>query len=381
MEKFSAFRDPGTGIQPFLTPVPPKASDILDKVALPFGYLLAALRTVFILILALLYVTLVQGVCLLLAPIPPLYRIITGILTSFVSRFILLLVGVWWIPVEVVTRKRGRNVQISSSWRPRAGDIIVSNWVSWIEILWLAFRFNPVFVLPVCGPLPVSLPSTPSAPIAHTPGRRTGTGSAAISSQSRTASARTPIEGFQRVSLINMLRATGHALPYVATSGGSTSTLEEIRRAAGGPVVVFPECTTSNGRGLLRFADVFREYEMPVKGFNVFVMCVRYDPPTNMLPTLSHSIPSSLLNPFPHLLNLASALPPHPISIRLLNASEGPSSPTFVLSEVVSGMNMGQDVLSETCATLIALIGKMKRTGMGWEDKVAFLDFYQGKRK
>lgn len=41
----------------------------------------------------------------------------------------------------------------------------------------------------------------------------------------------------------------------------------------------------------------------------------------------------------------------------------------------------GQDILSEACAALIALIGKMKRTGMGWEDKVAFLDFYQGKTK
>lgn len=100
-----------------------------------------------------------------------------------------------------------------------------------------------------------------------------------------------------------------------------------------------------------------------------------------MSPTLSHSIPSLLLNPFPHLLNIASALPPHPISIRLLNASEGPSSPTFVLSEVASGLMPGQDIMSEACATLIALIGKMKRTGMGWEDKVAFLDFYRGKRK
>jgi len=36
----------------------------------------------------------------------------------------------------------------------------------------------------------------------------------------------------------------------------------------------------------------------------------------------------------------------------------------------------GQDALSEAYAVLIAQIGKMKRTRMGWEDKVAFLDFY-----
>jgi hypothetical protein len=52
-------------------------------------------------------------------------------------------------------------------------------------------------------------------------------------------------------------------------------TLEEIRQAADRPIVVFPECTTSNGRGMLRFADVFKDYSVPVKRFKVFIMCVR----------------------------------------------------------------------------------------------------------
>jgi hypothetical protein len=41
--------------------------------------------------------------------------------------------------------------------------------------------------------------------------------------------------------------------------------------------VVFPECTTSNGRGLLRFADAFKGLtsDIPVRGWNVWVMCVR----------------------------------------------------------------------------------------------------------
>jgi hypothetical protein len=50
-----------------------------------------------------------------------------------------------------------------------------------------------------------------------------------------------------------------------------------------------------------------------------------------------------------------------------------------MVSEVVLNAD-GQDILSEACATLIAQIGKMKRTGMGWEDKVAFLDFYRSKK-
>lgn len=50
--------------------------------------------------------------------------------------------------------------------------------------------------------------------------------------------------------------------------------LEEIRRQATRPVVVFPECTSSNGRGLLRFAEVFRN-TVPIKGYQVYIMSVR----------------------------------------------------------------------------------------------------------
>ena len=81
----------------------------------------------------------------------------------------------------------------------------------------------------------------------------------------------------------------------------------------------------------------------------------------------------------PHILKLSTAIPSQPISIRLLAPSESPGSQLFMLSEVISHTS-GQDILSEVCATLIAQIGKMKQTGMGWEDKVAFLDFYRGKK-
>jgi len=197
-----------------------------------------------------------------------------------------------------------------------------------------------------------------------------------LSSRGRAPSKHKRIVGFRKVSLVSMLRATGQVPPY--NTNTSLSTLEEIRHAADRPIVVFPECTTSNGRGILRFSDVFKGYDVPVKGFQVFVMCVRYDPPTNLSPSLSHSISSKYLSPIPHLLKLIISLPPQPLSIRLLSPSESPSSQLFVASEVVFQEN-GQDVLSEACAMLIARIGKMKRTGMGWEDKVAFLDFYWGR--
>lgn len=47
-------------------------------------------------------------------------------------------------------------------------------------------------------------------------------------------------------------------------------------------------------------------------------------------------------------------------------------------SEILSDY-IGDDPLSEACAILIAQMGKMKRIGMGWEDKSLFLDFYKSK--
>ncbi|KAI9000919.1 hypothetical protein BD414DRAFT_473089 [Trametes punicea] len=380
MEKFSAFRDPGTGIQPFLRPIPPSGSEWLAAAVSPIGYALGAVKTVLVLALALLYVVLVQGVCLLFLPVPSLHKAVTYVLTAVLSRLALLLVGLYWIPVEAVQRRRGRPAPINETWNPRAGDLIVSNWASWVEILWLAFRFNPIFVLPVCETLAIPLPEKgASSLISRTPGRRTGTGSAAISSPStRAPTSRVPIIGFRRVSLLSLIALTGR--PPVPEDSLTTKpeTLEAIRSKADRPVVVFPECTTSNARALLRFAEVFGDIKLPVSKFKVFLMCVRYDPPTTFAPTLSHSIPSGLLNPLPHIFRLASALAPLTVSIRLLAPSEAPSSGSFLLSEFLTGGDY-PDPLAECCAALIAQIGRFKRVELGWEDKVAFLRLYRGK--
>lgn len=73
-----------------------------------------------------------------------------------------------------------------------------------------------------------------------------------------------------------MINLAGRVPPFQNTKPGSPClSLEEIRRTASKPVVVFPECTTSNGRGLLRFAEVFRQ-SVPIKNYQVFIMSVRF---------------------------------------------------------------------------------------------------------
>ena len=136
--------------------------------------------------------------------------------------------------------------------------------------------FNPMFILPVVDTLDIPPPPEKLTPLSRTPGRRTGTGSAAISSPTaRTPTQRTPIRGFRRVGLLRMLASTAHLPLVLGATSARPETLEEIRSTSNAPVVVFPECTTSNGRALLRFADVFGGVKLPVMKYTVFIMCVR----------------------------------------------------------------------------------------------------------
>jgi 1-acyl-sn-glycerol-3-phosphate acyltransferase len=74
-----------------------------------------------------------------------------------------------------------------------------------------------------------------------------------------------------------MVASTGRVPPF-GYDASPLASLEEIRKRSNRPVVVFPECTTSNGRALLKFANVFDDIKkVPVKAFGVFVMCVRCD--------------------------------------------------------------------------------------------------------
>ncbi|KAG6837548.1 hypothetical protein H0H93_007729 [Arthromyces matolae] len=277
-------------------------------------------------------------------PIPPIYRIVTHFLTALISRAALFILGFYWISVEQIKRKRG---------------------------------FNPIFVLPISeGSTVPSTSVNESGTVTYTPGRRTGTGSANIQSPRKQPTAPIAILGFRPVSLLTMIRMSGRIPPFDFQKDGKPMSLEDIQSKADRPIVVFPECTTSNGRGLLRFARIFRQ-AVPVKDHLVFVMCVRYDPPTSLTYTPTHSIPSLRFNPLSKLFSTAMSIAPQPISIRLLAPSESPSSPLFIVSEIIKDPITHDDHLGEVCATLISQLGKLKRTGMGWEDKAGFLEYYR----
>jgi len=168
--------------------------------------------------------------------------------------------------------RRGRNsLQLGLVGRASMVGIPVSLFSTSAFHRHLRNRFDPIFVLPV-APKPSSAPT-----LAPTTGRHTGTGSAALKTLSVSP---TPLDWFHAVPLLHLIVLTGYTPASYDLPRAGARTFERIRKeakASGKPVVVFPECTTSNGRGLLRFAEgVLGCESVPVRGYGVWVMCVRY---------------------------------------------------------------------------------------------------------
>ncbi|CAG8772739.1 11197_t:CDS:2, partial [Acaulospora colombiana] len=177
------------------------------------------------------------------------------------------------------------------------------------------------------------------------------TGSAAINLNKNGTMQRTPITGFYKVSLMKMLCSLGQTPSTYGLPLEGAVSLDEIRKKADRPVVVFPECTTSNGRGLLRFAEVFDPATpIPVKQYNVFII---YDSPTHCNPTATRSIPSPIPVPLPEPLIQLLTIPfePSPLSIRLLPLSESPSAGSFLSSDIFAAGGV-RDTLTEACSVL-----------------------------
>ncbi|KAG0306833.1 hypothetical protein BGZ98_001631, partial [Dissophora globulifera] len=89
-----------------------------------------------------------ETIGLILSPLGPFYKLYHRLISAIFVRVILGLLGIFWIKHEVVTLKRGRSAGANkpqTGRRNTTGDLIVSNWSSYIDVLYLAFRYDPVF--------------------------------------------------------------------------------------------------------------------------------------------------------------------------------------------------------------------------------------------
>ncbi|CAO3608346.1 unnamed protein product [Cunninghamella blakesleeana] len=345
MEKYSRWRDPGTGIQPFLPPVPPRTESsflltLTNIIHYVVGPLQGIIKFIFIILLGLLYLIFVPVFSVLLAPLGPLQRIWKKLFTAVFLRFILFFMGFFYIKAEAVTLRKGRNKSNGKkSLKVTSGDVIVTNWTSYVEVLYLGYRFNPVFTQ-------------------------------IIPSKNK----------IRRITLWQAIRSCTKMPPItpeeanISNESSDLYTLKELSDIAKsknwGPIILFPEATTSNGRALLKFASsIFNEFTPNDRDGRFHVMAFKYE--------YGYMPPSFTVgNQFFHLLSLCSQFS-NTLRVKYLPDDETPCSVSGTVNanelSIISGSD---DLVGGLFIQSLGNISRLRKTNMSINDKRDFLDYY-----
>ncbi|KAI1114248.1 hypothetical protein F5Y14DRAFT_415174 [Nemania sp. NC0429] len=218
MEKYSQYRDRGSGIAPFL-PVTTPAS----VPARIIGLWLLAFRLPLFVVYGAVYFLLLDYL-----PLPAFLR-------KLQLWTLLAIPGIWWVDLQLDGVKRGSLYQQPPSRFPRERAVIAAQFTSPIDALYLAAIFDPIFVL--------SYPET------------------------------------RKVKQVSLFRAVALALapPTIAVPRTGLTTISAILEQNPHRIVaVFPEMTTTNGKAILPFSPSLLSSPADV---SIFPVSLRYTPP------------------------------------------------------------------------------------------------------
>ncbi len=245
MEKFSVWTDKGTGINPFVPNRNNQFSSSVVAKTLSFtaGLVLLPLRLLLVLVLSLILIlisTLDQ-----LLPIWFLRRLLRTTLVKGLCRAILSVLGFFVIEERVPDCRRiglGKlppRVTLKPS-PIRSGDILVCNHTSFIDVLFLAYRFGPDFG------------ATSALKESGDKVKKTGLLWALYRS-------------FSDPTALTNLRPAECTLDFEKAARLASS-------QSGAPLAVFPEGVRTNGKGLLKFHPAFaRLNQVAIKGESIKV--------------------------------------------------------------------------------------------------------------
>ena len=337
MKKYS--RVSGSGIAPFF-PISTQPSGA----ALPFHAFLAFIRIPLLLGVSLAYFLLFSWL-----PI--------GSLGKKAALWVILGVpGIWWVDLQVDGVKRG-SLGKNSIRLPQPGAIIASSLTSPIDALYLAAIFDPLFTR--------SFPETRQVQ---------------------------PISLWQ--AMIDALTMT----PPTPALGAKLIDLDALlREHSDRCIAVFPECTTTNGRGILPFSPSL--LNVPDRA-RIFPVSLRYSPADITTP-----LPGSY---YTFLWNLCSK-PTHCIRVRIAEATYNTayqlsqkqqqqsarrnSYETNLLDNLHSSErehdsmdDPSTPLAKEEVAVLdrigeaLARLGRIKRVGLTVSDKASFVKAYSKRR-
>ncbi|KAI0552216.1 hypothetical protein F4679DRAFT_102926 [Xylaria curta] len=318
MEKYSQFRDRGSGISPFLPATTP--ASVVSKV---LGAWIFAIRLPVLVMYCAAYFLVLDHL-----PLPQFLRKLN-------LWALLGIPGIWWVDLQLDGVKRGSLSQQPADRFPRERAVIAAQFTSPVDAVYLAAIFDPIFV--------VSYPGTRKV---------------------------------QRVSLFRAM-ALALAPPTTAVPRMGLITLRAlVEQNPHRVIAVFPEMTTTNGKGILPFSPSL--LSCPADA-TIFPVSMRYTPADITTP-----VPGAWM---PFLWNLLSK-PTHYIRVRV---AEGVSNTSVATNGVThpemedragSGGDGGEDVTPEErrlldhVAESLARLARNKRVGLTLSDKAAFVEVW-----
>lgn len=216
----------GSGVAPFF-PVSPHASSPL---LLPWYLFLCCIRIPLLAFAWIIWLTLIQW-------LPA-----GGVLRKANQWCLLGIPGVWWIDLQVDGVRRGSLYQTPRGKLPYPGSIIASSWTSPLDVLYLAAIFDPIFTQSFRGSKLVR-PITQESALA---------------------------------ACFNLTNPLAIAADQQMVTLGTLVSQNPSRI-----IVVFPEATTSNGRGILRLTPSLTSAG---NSTHVYPVSLRYTPPDVVTP-------------------------------------------------------------------------------------------------
>ena len=248
--------------------------------------------------------------------------------------------GVWWVDLQLDGVKRGSLSQQPKSRVPHPGSIIAAQFTSPVDALYLAAIFDPVFT--------ISYPGTRKV---------------------------------QRISLLGAIALALSPPTLEPPPGAKLTTLRAlVEQNPHRAIAVFPEMSTTNGKGILPFSPSLLSAPADAK---IFPVSMRYTPPDITTP-----VPGAYAT---FLWNLLSR-PTHCIRVRIAEAVI--NTPALeILANGAAGeeANLGgdghEDLTPEEKKVLdhvgdaLARLARNKRVGLTLRDKAAFVDAWKKGRK
>ncbi|OBT58928.1 hypothetical protein VE04_00851 [Pseudogymnoascus sp. 24MN13] len=258
--------------------------------------------------------------------------------------------GIWWIDLQIDGVKKG-SLAREKQRLPAPSSIIASSFTSPVDALYLAAIFDPVFT--------VSYPGT------------------------------------RQVRPISLLGAMLRALsgPEEAPPAGvklvDLGTL--VSENPDSVIVVFPECTTTNGKGILPLSPSLLNVPSTTK---IFPINLRYSPPdiTTPVPGRYWSFLWNLLSQQTHCIRVRIAeavyntAKPGDVSsekkdkylVNFLDLPEEDSSDTSSGMRK-RGVNAEEQKVLDQVGEALARLGRVKRVGLTVKDKAAFVGAWSKK--